>query len=73
MRTNNSLLVSTVFTRSIRIPHLQNTISLKLNQLYSYYMFMCLKPSGLVANSVDTDETPYHVASDLGHIVCPKT
>ena len=27
---------------------------------------MCLKVAGLVANSVDTDQTPHEAASDLG-------
>ena len=30
-----------------------------------YYQTLCLKIAGLVANSVDLDETPYFVVSDL--------
>ena len=38
---------------------------LRLNTAF-YYLLMCLKTAGWVANSVDPDQMPQNVASDLG-------
>ena len=55
--------INNIFTLNIGTPYLFTMLVLEF--VHCYYLLICLKPVGCLANSVDPDQM-LHAASDLG-------